>query len=226
MGYDDYGYYKTFSLYYCYSSLLSFGIVDGVYLKYGGTRFSDIDPLKIKAVVLFVIISQAVLAGIGVLTSSLFVQQTTYGLVFIFVFLYGFLLNVKLLISSLFQATKEFSFPAIVDSANNILNIICIGFLYILYKNIPNCHIYFWYYCLIEISVLGIDTLCFLLALKKRGVWIKGKQATKDTHEINKYSLCDNSYARKKYSWCPKVEMKEGLKNVVEYEVKLLSKSN
>jgi len=45
-------------------------------------------------------------------------------------------------------------------------------------------------------------------------------------HEINKYSLCDNSYARKKYSWCPKVEMKEGLKNVVEYEVKLLSKSN
>lgn len=43
-------------------------------------------------------------------------------------------------------------------------------------------------------------------------------------HEINKYSLCDNSYAKKKYNWQPKVEMEEGLKNVIEYETYLLSK--
>lgn len=44
------------------------------------------------------------------------------------------------------------------------------------------------------------------------------------THEINKYSLCDNSYARQKYGWIPKVSMEEGLKKVIEAECDLLSK--
>lgn len=43
-------------------------------------------------------------------------------------------------------------------------------------------------------------------------------------HEVNKYSLCDNAYARDKYGWVPKVDMEEGLKNVIEYEIKLLAK--
>lgn len=43
-------------------------------------------------------------------------------------------------------------------------------------------------------------------------------------HEVNKYSLCDNSLAKEKYGWTPKVGIEEGLKNVIEYETKLLSK--
>lgn len=43
--------------------------------------------------------------------------------------------------------------------------------------------------------------------------------------EINKYSLCDNSYAKKQYGWVPKVGIEEGLKKVVENECLLLSRS-
>lgn len=43
-------------------------------------------------------------------------------------------------------------------------------------------------------------------------------------HEINKYSLCDNTYAREKYGWTPKVSMEDGLKSVIENECILLSK--
>lgn len=43
-------------------------------------------------------------------------------------------------------------------------------------------------------------------------------------HEVNKYSLCDNSLAREKYAWIPKVDMEEGLKNVIKYEVQLLAR--
>ncbi len=53
----------------------------------------------------------------------------------------------------------------------------------------------------------------------------KGKFTIKDAileHEINKYSLCDNSYAKEKYGWVPKVSMEEGLKRVIEAECKLL----
>ena len=44
------------------------------------------------------------------------------------------------------------------------------------------------------------------------------------SHEINKYSLCDNSRAREKYGWTPKVSMRDGLKEVITHECALLSR--
>ena len=41
--------------------------------------------------------------------------------------------------------------------------------------------------------------------------------------EINKYSLCDNTYAKEKYNWCPKIDVEEGLRRVIENECELLS---
>lgn len=43
-------------------------------------------------------------------------------------------------------------------------------------------------------------------------------------HEINKYSLCDNSYAQRTYGWTPEVDLVEGLTRVIENECALLSK--
>lgn len=43
-------------------------------------------------------------------------------------------------------------------------------------------------------------------------------------HEINKYTLSDNSYAKSKYGWSPKVDIREGLKRVIENEFELLSR--
>ncbi|MBP3806241.1 MAG: SDR family NAD(P)-dependent oxidoreductase [Oribacterium sp.] len=43
-------------------------------------------------------------------------------------------------------------------------------------------------------------------------------------HEINKYSLCDNSHAKEKYGWVPEIDMEEGLRRVIENECELLSK--
>ena len=42
-------------------------------------------------------------------------------------------------------------------------------------------------------------------------------------HEVNKYSLCDNSLAKEKYGWTPRIGIEEGLKNVINYEVQLLA---
>lgn len=41
-------------------------------------------------------------------------------------------------------------------------------------------------------------------------------------HEINKYSLCDNTYAKEVYGWEPKVSMREGLSRLIEEECRLL----
>ena len=40
-------------------------------------------------------------------------------------------------------------------------------------------------------------------------------------HEVNKYSLCDNTHALTRYSWAPKVDIGEGMSNMIKYTVKL-----
>ncbi len=45
-------------------------------------------------------------------------------------------------------------------------------------------------------------------------------------HEINKYSLCDNTLAKEKYGWVPKVSMREGLRQLIDAECKLLDSLN
>lgn len=45
-------------------------------------------------------------------------------------------------------------------------------------------------------------------------------------HEVNKTSLCDNTHAKEKYGWSPKVGMEEGLRRTIAYETALLEKLN
>lgn len=44
------------------------------------------------------------------------------------------------------------------------------------------------------------------------------------TKEINKYSLCDNTYAREKYGWIPEIDMEKGLRRLIKNECDLLSR--
>lgn len=43
-------------------------------------------------------------------------------------------------------------------------------------------------------------------------------------HEVNKYSLCDNTHALARYNWQPKVDIEEGMSNMIKYTVKLFQK--
>lgn len=45
-------------------------------------------------------------------------------------------------------------------------------------------------------------------------------------NEINKLSLCDNTYAFQKYGWRPKIDIYEGLKRVIESECRMLIQMN
>ena len=43
-------------------------------------------------------------------------------------------------------------------------------------------------------------------------------------HEVNKYSLCDNTHGFTKYNWKSKIEIEEGMKRMIEYTVKQFEK--
>ena len=46
---EDYGYYKTFTLYTGYLGLLNLGIADGIVLKFGGYDYNELDREKFRA---------------------------------------------------------------------------------------------------------------------------------------------------------------------------------
>lgn len=43
-------------------------------------------------------------------------------------------------------------------------------------------------------------------------------------HEVNKYSLCDNTHGLERYNWQPKIDIDEGMKRMIEYTVKQFEK--
>ena len=43
-------------------------------------------------------------------------------------------------------------------------------------------------------------------------------------HEVNKYSLCDNTHGLERYNWHPKIDIEEGMKRMIEYTVKQFEK--
>ena len=43
-------------------------------------------------------------------------------------------------------------------------------------------------------------------------------------HEVNKFSLCDNTHALARYNWQPKVDIEEGMQKMIEYTVKQFQK--
>ena len=45
---EDYGYYKTYTLYMTYIGLFSLGLIDGIYLKYGGMDYNELDRNKFR----------------------------------------------------------------------------------------------------------------------------------------------------------------------------------
>lgn len=71
MGVENYGHYKIFILYATYASLLHFGFVDGILLKYGGTEERDLDIYEIRANTKFIIYLE-LLVSLLLLLISLF----------------------------------------------------------------------------------------------------------------------------------------------------------
>lgn len=43
---EDFGYYKIFNLYVTYIIILQFGVVESLYMKYGGKNFNDVDKTE------------------------------------------------------------------------------------------------------------------------------------------------------------------------------------
>lgn len=122
IGVTDYGFYKTFTLYSTYVGLFHFGFIDGIYLKYGGKDYSDLEKstfrLFTRTLIIFELFISAVLLAFG-----LFFLHHELKFIFICLSAFLFFYNVTTYYQFISQITSRFK----ELSLRNIIQSVFIG---------------------------------------------------------------------------------------------------
>ena len=88
IGVTNYGYYKTFSLYISYVSIFQFGIMEGIYLKFGGIDYDQLDKKLFRFYSQFLVLLEF-FTSIFFVIISLLVFNNDYQFIFVCVSLFA-----------------------------------------------------------------------------------------------------------------------------------------
>lgn len=126
LGVKEFGYWQLFVFYSNYMGFFHFGLNDGVYLKYGGIEYKDLDRRLIGSQFWFGALFQSIIAiGIGIVSIG-FVREEERIFILLMTSIYLLLYNLSLYLGFVFQAsneTKTFSISVILDKVIYILSI-------------------------------------------------------------------------------------------------------
>lgn len=121
---DAYAEIKTYQFYVNYVGILHLGFVDGLYLKYGGKSYENIDGEKLHEEIAVYRLFQIIVSLIGVI-----IAVCGHNITLIFVALTIFPFNLFTCYKSILQAIGEFGTYSRVMNANTIMlfltNVLC-----------------------------------------------------------------------------------------------------
>lgn len=152
---EDYGNYKTFALYTSYVSLLQFGFYEGIYLKYSGKDFAELNKEKFRAFFYFYLLMEFVVFFISTTLFFLFAEGDNL-FIFICISIYMIIFNVSSYFESLSQVVmrfKEYSYRNILKSILNILFFSIFLVSYILNNNMLQYKLYLLTYLFINFII-------------------------------------------------------------------------
>ena len=132
LGVSEYGYYKTFTLYCSYLGILHFGFVDGIYLKFAGKKYEELDKRQFRTFTRFLFALESVVTLILLGVSFLFLN-TVYFLVFLFVSLNVLATNFITYFEFISQITMRFKRMTVRNVIRCTLNILSVSVLFVLY---------------------------------------------------------------------------------------------
>lgn len=161
----DYARYKTFGLFSAFAGLTHLGMVDGIYIKYGGKSFSEIDNAELASQLYFMLVFEIVflipIVFLGFLLGDMF---------FFLLLLTNFLgINLVAFFSFLAQATSQFrafSRYHIVGSLVSLLFTIAALLFHI------HC---FYYFIVLDIAIRYLEFFILMKSLKLR-IFVKSKR--------------------------------------------------
>ena len=162
---SEYGYYKTFTLYASYIGLFGLGFIDGIYLKFAGNKFEDLDKTKFRSYSRFLILME--LAIMIIVTSvSFFWYSTTTFIPILFVGLDIFAICVTGYFELIGQITMRFKQTSFRKVIKCTLHIVSIGTLFLLYK-FSDYYVYAFIFIAITVAIDYILLLWYLISYRE-----------------------------------------------------------
>ncbi|HFI0191847.1 TPA: lipopolysaccharide biosynthesis protein [Streptococcus suis] len=153
---DDFGWYRTFTLYSSYVGFFSFGIIDGIVLQYSDKNYDEL-PIRLFRSYFswYTIINCAFV--IILMSLGLILPDNNKKFIIISTGLYGFLINISgyfQQISQITQRFKEFSFRKILSSC---LKVLCVLVLVVAdyFWNITNYRFFITLLIISEFILMG-----------------------------------------------------------------------
>ena len=118
VGVEEYGYWQLYMFYSAYVGFMQFGWNDGIYLRYGGSKYSDLDKSLFFSQFWMLALSQIIIASIIIMSSVYFVSEVNKQYIFIMVALCLIIMGVRVMLLFILQATnriKEYAQITVID---------------------------------------------------------------------------------------------------------------
>ena len=161
----DYGYYKTFTLYIAYIGLFHFGIIDGIYLKYGDKDYNELDKEKFRFYTRFLLILEGAISLLFIIISLFAIQEKEMKFIFVMVSLTLFSTNITSYFQYISQITRRFKELTLRNIVQSILISLAIISLFISYKYF-RLVINFEIYTIIYVIILFLLMVWYIFAYR------------------------------------------------------------
>lgn len=118
IGIEEYGYWQLYIFYTSYIGFLHFGWNDGIYLRYGGESYENLDKKKFFSQYYMIVLSQIVIAIIFGILAYYFVSDSDKKFIFEMIAISIVVVNSRYMLLFIMQATnriKEYANVTVLD---------------------------------------------------------------------------------------------------------------
>lgn len=121
IGVTSYGYWQLYLFYVSYIGFFHFGWIDGIYLKYGGQHYEELDKSKFFSQFVIYAIFQAILASLAYFYGSFFVSDNEKVFIWSMLAITLFLTNMRFFVIYLLQTTNRIKESSLITISDRLL---------------------------------------------------------------------------------------------------------
>lgn len=129
IGVNEYGYWQLYTFYLTYIGFFHFGWCDGIYLKFGGENYSDLDKKYFASQVSSFIFFQSIISLLSIIASLLFSKNSSTLFIFLALSLNFVITNTRLLFIYTLQTTNRIKEASIITISDRFIYVIFLLFL-------------------------------------------------------------------------------------------------
>ena len=168
---EGYGLYKVFNLYSTYIIILQFGIIEWLYMKYGGKKLEDVNKKEFSGFFKTLFVIQLAVSLLLVVASCVF-SDGDVRFIAVALSVNIVVLNMTNLFQYLSQAVQRFTELSTRNVAKAILTVCCVVAIYVSAKSLPALANY-KLYIYITIAINFVLLLWYIFTYRKLFVFAK-----------------------------------------------------